>query len=113
MVSRILRDWRRSTSREKPLLSERSDLYPVVAERAEKLVGVAAVARLDQELDLGRSHRGGAEDPLMLHLDDVAAGGGDQSGDLGEAAGDVGHGDAQAHQARIPDQAAHQYRGED
>ena len=75
--------------------------------------GVAPVPRLDEELHLGAAHRGGAEDALVLHLDDVAAGLGDHPRHLGEAAGDVGHGDAQAREAAVAHEAAHQHRGED
>src|SRR5438067_822988 len=81
-------------------------------ERAHQRAGVLAVARLDQELDLGRAHRGGAEDALVLDFDDVAAGVGDELRHLREAARDIRHRDAQAHEARIAHQAAHQHRGE-
>ena len=47
----------------------------------------------------------------MHHLDDVAAGVGDHLRHLREAARDVGHGDAQAHEARIAHEAPHQHRG--
>src|SRR5204862_7383177 len=81
-------------------------------QRAHQRPGVLAVARLDQEFDFGRAYRGGAEDTLVLYLDDVAAGIGDQLRHFGEAAGDVGHRDAQAHQAGVTHQAPHENRGE-
>src|SRR4051812_9531145 len=76
--------------------------------RAHHGFGVLAIARLDEKLDLGRANRGRAEDPLVLHFDDVAACIRDQGGDLGEAPGHVLHGDMQAHEACIAHQAAHQ-----
>ncbi len=61
-------------------------LDAVFLQQGHQRAGVLAVARLDEEFDLGGAHRCGAEDALMLDLDDVAARLGDESGDLGEAA---------------------------
>jgi hypothetical protein len=57
---------------------EGSNPNGLVAQGLKQRVGVGARARLDQKLDLGASHRGSAEDALVLHLDDVARCVGDQ-----------------------------------
>src|SRR3954470_2433955 len=79
--------------------------------RAHQRIGVLAIARLDEELDFGRAHRRGAEEALVLDLDDVAAGFCNRPSDLGEAARNIGHGDAQTHQAAVAHESSHQHRG--
>src|SRR5262245_40960431 len=53
-------------------LEERNPDVASLEQRDERF-GVAAVARLDQELDHRRLDRGSTEYPLVLDLDDVAA----------------------------------------
>src|SRR4051812_47551099 len=88
------------------------DLDAVTREQRDQRLGMVTVARLDEELHLRAAHGGRAEDALVLHFDDVAAGLGDQRRHFGEAPRNVRHGDAQAHQARVAHQSAHQHRGE-
>src|SRR4051812_17267415 len=118
---RLKRGWAAVSTRRKKPTSTRSafrsglrsrDLDAVTREQRDQRLGMVAIARLDEELHLRAADRSRAEDALVLHFDDVAAGLGDQRRHLGEAARYVRHGDAQSHQARVAHQAAHQHRGE-
>src|SRR3954449_13136495 len=56
------------------------DAVAVVLERVHEGGAMVAVHRLDCDLDLGRTNGSGGEQPLVLHLDDVAAGLADDGG---------------------------------
>src|SRR5437899_218239 len=45
-----------------------NSLHAMRLERGDERLGVLAIARLDEELDLGALHRGRAEDALVLHF---------------------------------------------
>src|SRR5260221_12655275 len=66
-------------------LKRRVDLNAGSFQRLDQLLGVLAVARFDEELYLRAADRSGAEDALVLDLDDVAAGRAETPGDRGRA----------------------------
>lgn len=76
-------------------------------------VGVRRVAGFDHEFEFGGLDGGGVEEALVDDLDNVAAGGADDGGDVGQDAGAVGDVHGEAEEAAVAEEAAEEDVGED
>ena len=91
---------------------EDADGKSLAPQRHHQFADLAAAARLDGDIELGRLGNHAAEQPLVLHFDDIAAGLADQAGDPGELARQVADHQPQPHDPVVAHQPAQQHRGQ-
>src|SRR6185437_13377135 len=85
----------------------------IALQRLHQLAHMLAVAGLDRDVEAGPLGDHAAEQPLVLHLDDVTARLADPAGNTRELARQVVDHDAQPHDPAIAYQAAQQHRGQE
>src|SRR5690349_24734757 len=81
----------------------------ITFQRLHQLAHMLAVAGLDRDVEAGPLGDHAAEQPLVLHLDDVAARLADPAGNTRELAWQVVDHDAQPHDPAVSDQPAQQH----